>query len=87
MSGRYRVQVKRSVQKDIARLHPTVAKRIGDAIKALADDPRPDGVKKGKGNVDWYRIRVGDYRVIYTIADDRLLVTVIAAGARGGIYD
>lgn len=87
MSGRYTVEVKRSAQKEIAHLHPDVAKRVRAAIKALADDPRPDGVKKGRGNVDWYRIRVGDYRVVYTIADDKLLVTVIRAGARGGIYD
>ena len=55
------------------------------AIYALADAPRPPGCKKLKGRAG-YRVRVGDYRVIYTIHDGNLLVEVIALGHRKDIY-
>jgi mRNA interferase RelE/StbE len=52
----------------------------------LANDPRPPGCKKLKGR-DGYRIRVGDYRIIYQIIDDVLVVNVVALGHRKDIYD
>ena len=56
------------------------------AIDNLAHDPRPSGVKKLKGSPD-YRIRVGDYRVIYSIFDVVLLVEIVKVGQRGNFYD
>jgi mRNA interferase RelE/StbE len=57
-----------------------------DAIETLAANPRPQGCKKLKGR-SGYRIRKGDYRIIYDIYDDILVVDVIAAGHRREIYD
>ena len=58
---------------------------IKAAIADLADNPRPYGYKKLKGE-DAYRIRVGDYRVIYEINDDKIIVTVVMVGHRKDIY-
>jgi mRNA interferase RelE/StbE len=55
-------------------------------IRALADDPRPPGVKKLSGAPTRYRVRSGDYRIIYRIADDVLLVLLVAIGDRKDVY-
>ncbi len=59
--------------------------RIIDSIRGLAHDPRPQGVKKLTGRAGW-RIRVGNYRVIYEIHDDRLLILVVSVGHRQDVY-
>lgn len=64
-----------------------VVARILPAIAALADDPRPPGVKRLKGASDLWRIRIGDYRVVYTIEDDRLVVQSRAEDRYTGISD
>ncbi|WDZ92182.1 type II toxin-antitoxin system RelE/ParE family toxin [Nocardiopsis sp. HUAS JQ3] len=61
-------------------------KRIVEAVADLADDPRPDSCKKLKAR-DGYRIRVGDYRVVYTVDDGQITVVVVKVGARGDVYD
>ena len=58
---------------------------IKGAIAELADNPRPHGYKKLKGE-DAYRIRVGDYRIIYEIEDNIILVTVVSVGHRKDVY-
>jgi mRNA interferase RelE/StbE len=60
--------------------------RIASAIDALAGDPRPSGVTKLRGPEGFYRIRVGDYRVVYAIEDDVLLVLVVRVGHRREVY-
>ena len=65
----YRITFKRSAQKELADISKPYNQNIVTAIDKLAEDPRPDGVKKLKGEDNAYRIRVGDYRVIYTIED------------------
>ena len=65
---------------------PQEQKRIQPKIDALATEPRPEGVVKLKGEENLYRIRVGDYRVIYNVQDDRLLVLVVKVGHRGNVY-
>lgn len=62
-----------------------VVSRIKMALKGLAVDPRPIGAKKMTG-VDGYRIRVGDYRIVYKVVDSRKLVKVARIGHRGEIY-
>jgi mRNA interferase RelE/StbE len=52
----------------------------------LADDPRPCGVVKLAGQVDLWRIRIGDYRVVYEIQDHRLIVVVVRVASRGAVY-
>jgi mRNA interferase RelE/StbE len=64
----YKIRVKKSAQKELEQISPPYHQKIIEAIDALAENPRPEGVKKLKGD-EAYRIRVADYRVIYTIED------------------
>ncbi len=82
---KYEVIIEKPVIKYIEKLQDNIYKRIKAAILSLEDNPRPAGVEK-LTNKDAYRIRVGDYRIIYTIKDKILLVTVIDAGHRREIY-
>lgn len=83
----YGVVVTRRAQKAIGKIRPRDRKRIGSAIDALAKDPRPRGAKKLSGTDADYRIRVGDYRVLYEIRDDEVLVLVFDAGHRRDVYE
>jgi len=76
-------------ERDVERLPRREQVRVLRAIAALAEQPRPDGcvkLKAGKGERDVWRIRIGDYRVLYEIHDDRLIVLVLRAGHRKDIY-
>ncbi|MBC8153493.1 MAG: type II toxin-antitoxin system RelE/ParE family toxin [Bacteroidetes bacterium] len=84
--SRYRVVINKSAEKELIRLPLETIVRIREKISSLADDPRPDGCKKLKGYKDLYRIRVSDYRVIYSINDGLLIITVLAVGNRKDIY-
>ena len=81
----YRVEILRSAQKQLAKIDRQDQSRIISAIRALANDPRPPGCKKLSGRPAW-RIRIGTYRVIYEIHDDRLLVLVVTIGHRKDVY-
>lgn len=82
----YRIEVKRSAGKEIAALDKREQRRVVKAIEALADQPRPPGVRKIVGLEDAYRLRVGDYRILYRIEDDRLVVFVVRVGHRRDVY-
>jgi mRNA interferase RelE/StbE len=82
----YTVFILPSAQKQLGKLPNAVAFRIEDKLLELEHDPRPPGCKKLKGRDAW-RIRVGDYRVIYEIHDSRLIVTIITIGHRREVYD
>ncbi len=82
----YRVEFARPALKEFEALPRQAQERIAPRITALAEDPRPRGVEKLKGQSDQYRIRVGSYRVIYTIEDDRLIVTVVRVADRRDAY-
>jgi mRNA interferase RelE/StbE len=60
--------------------------RVNAAILALSEDPYPPGSKKLQGEEDLYRVRVGDYRVLYRVEDERLVVLVVNIGHRRDIY-
>jgi mRNA interferase RelE/StbE len=81
----YGVEILRSAQRQLAKVDRKDQSRIISAIRALADEPRPSGSKKLSGRPAW-RIRVGDYRVIYEIRDNQLLVLVVAIGHRREVY-
>lgn len=83
----YRVVTSETAERQFNRLDRQIQERIRDHIESLAENPRPPGVKKLKGYREYWRIRVGDYRVIYTIQDDRLLVCVIRIGHRREVYN
>lgn len=82
---RYRVIIPKSVQKGLDRLPDDVVRRILARLAQLETDPRPADVKKLKGREAW-RIRVGDYRVIYEIHDRHLQILVVTIGHRREIY-
>ena len=82
----YRVEIKASAVKEIAALPKREQRRVVAAIEALADDPRPQGVRKLVGATDAYRLRVGDYRIAYQIGDDVLTVFVVRVGHRKDVY-
>jgi mRNA interferase RelE/StbE len=81
----YTILVERYAQKQIMKLDKKYIPIIKAAIANLADNPRPNGYKKLKGE-DAYRIRIGDYRIIYEIDDEIILITVISVGHRKDIY-
>ncbi|WP_446810573.1 type II toxin-antitoxin system RelE family toxin [Methylomonas sp. 2BW1-5-20] len=82
----YSVAFKASAEKAFSKLPKDVQKRIYIAAQELAQNPRPLGHKKLHGVADLYRIRVGDYRIVYTIEDQRLKILVVAIGHRRDIY-
>ena len=82
---KYTVLIERYAQKQIMKLDKKVIPAIKSAIADLADNPRPYGYKKLRGE-DAYRIWVGDYRVIYEIDDGKIIVTVVSVGHRKDIY-
>lgn len=82
----YNVQILRRAQKELATLPQVVYLRVRDAIRDLAENPRPPGCKKLVGRNGW-RIRVGDYRIIYEIDDSGQMITVMHIGHRRDVYD
>jgi mRNA interferase RelE/StbE len=81
----YAVEILRAAQKQLAKIERQAQSRIIDSIKSLAANPRPSGCKKLSGRPAW-RIRIGAYRVIYEIHDDRLVVLVLSLGDRKDVY-
>lgn len=75
-----------NAEKNLDRFPRKVRARILDAIDELREDPRPPGCMKLKGDDDLWRIRVGDYRVIYTICDEELIVLVVRVAHRKDVY-
>ena len=83
---RYTVQIVKREQKLLERLPRDLLHRIRRAINALAEDPTPAGCKKLTGYDNYYRIRVGDWRITYAIFDDLLIVLVVEVAPRGDAY-
>ena len=81
----YSLYVLRRAQKELAQLPTGAYERVRDAVRILADDPRPPNCRKLRGREGW-RIRVGDYRVIYEIDDEQQVVTVFHVGHRRDVY-
>ena len=81
----WQVIVSRKAERSLRRLPKNLLQRLGQAIDGLAINPRPTGHKKLVGS-DFYRIRVGDWRIIYTIEDDQLIVLIVTISPRGSAY-
>ena len=84
--SRYRIELRPAAVRALRKLDPPVARRVQAAIALLGEDPRPPASRPLRGRPAW-RVRVGDYRVIYTIEDDVLLVVVITLGHRRDVYE
>lgn len=76
---------KRSVVKEMARLHPTVRERVMDVFKALPDDPYPENSKQLQGHAI-FAIRVGDYRILYEVDEDVRLIVILRVRHRREFY-
>jgi mRNA interferase RelE/StbE len=81
----YRIELLPAAVKALRRIDPQDRPRIQGAIALLAKDPRPPGAKALQGR-DGLRVRVGDYRIIYTVDDGVLLVVVVTLGHRKDVY-
>lgn len=82
----YQVEFASRAQRMFRNLTADVQRRLDPAIQALSQDPRPPGCKKLSGEEFLWRIRVGDYRIVYQIQDNELLVLVVKVGHRRDIY-
>ncbi len=84
----YAVNFRRSAEKDLQRLDDAVQNRVLQAVEGLAGNPRPFGFRKlqGRRRDDAFRIRVGDYRVVYTVDDGAKVVTVERVRHRREVY-
>ena len=82
----YRVEVAEAAVRSLRKRDPTARRRVQAAIELLAEQPRPSGARKLVGGDGLMRVRTGDYRIVYEIHDDVLVVLVVAVGHRREIY-
>jgi len=83
---KYRIEFTKAADRQFSKLPEREQKRLALRIDELADEPRPAGCRKLEGADDLYRIRSGDYRVVYQVADRVITVTVVRVGHRRDIY-
>ena len=85
--ARYRLSIKRSAARELeAVAQKTDRQRLVARIEALAEDPRPPGCEKLAGRSDRYRVRQGDYRVVYSVDDAARIVQIVKVGHRREVY-
>jgi mRNA interferase RelE/StbE len=82
----YTVETRPRVRKDLRRLDEGTRKDVVAAMRALAHNPRPEGVRPLKGHRPYLRVRCGDYRIIYRVDDPGRLVVVAVVGHRRDVY-
>jgi mRNA interferase RelE/StbE len=85
--GKYTVTISKSAAKELSKLPKEVNNRIIPVIVSLEENPRPLGATKLKGSSGNWRVRVGDYRVVYSIDDSVLIVDIRKVGHRKDIYE
>jgi mRNA interferase RelE/StbE len=85
--AKYSVELKPSARKELEKLPAKLIERIFPKLEALAAEPRPAGCKKLKGGQQEWRIRVGDYRIVYTIDDADLRISITRIRHRSEVYD
>ena len=82
----YSVLLSPPAERQLRSFAPAIQKRLVKRMKSLQNDPRPSGVTKLAGEDNLYRIREGDYRLIYTVQDKELIVLVVKIGDRKKVY-
>ena len=82
----YTIEFTTSAERDFKSLDRALQRRIASRIDALSTDPYPAGVRKLQGEPDLFRIRVGDYRVIYRVDGKRVRVLIVKVGHRREVY-
>lgn len=83
----YTIAFARSARRELEQLDATIIRRIFPKIEALAKDPRPAGCRKIRGERHLWRIRIGDYRVVYAVYDEDRTVDIIAVRHRSEAYE
>ncbi|WP_271251582.1 type II toxin-antitoxin system RelE family toxin [Pseudanabaena sp. Chao 1811] len=82
----YQIVIPKPAQNQLDNITKIERDRLIVTLRSLADDPRPNGVKKLKGYDNTYRVRVGDYRIIYEIKDRELIVLLLSVSHRKDAY-
>jgi mRNA interferase RelE/StbE len=82
----YRIVIARSAEKDFNSIPSHFIQRISKQIDALAFEPRPRGSKKLKGESNLWRVRIGDYRIVYYIFEDTIMIKIVGISHRKDIY-
>jgi mRNA interferase RelE/StbE len=86
VTGSYSLLIKRSAEKELKKLPAGDLRRVVDCIHDLAQQPRPSGCEKLSGEAERYRVRQGDYRIVYGIDDAARLIEVVKIGHRREVY-
>ena len=81
--NRYTVEVSKAAKRTLRRLPKDLQRRLIQAAESLGENPRPHGCTKLEGDKDYFRMCVGDWRIIYSIQDDVLVVVVVKVASRG----
>jgi mRNA interferase RelE/StbE len=82
----YTVKIANKAQKELKKVSAPYQQKIVKAIKELALNPMPVGIKKLKGQINQYRVRVADYRIIYEVHGTELVILVVKVGHRKSVY-
>ncbi len=82
----YQIEFSRQADRQFRDLPSQIQQRLKSRIDSLVTMPRPHGSEKLSGTDQLYRVRVGDYRIVYAVEDDRLLVLVVKVGHRRDVY-
>ena len=84
--ARYSIEISRTAEKQLKKLNRDDQRRVVKAIVALADDPHPRGSRSLTGYDDVFRIRVGPYRVLYSVSGKKLVIIILKIGHRKDVY-
>ena len=84
--ARYSIEISRTAERQLRKLRRDDQRRVAAAIVELADEPRPRGSRKLAGYDDVFRIRVGRYRVIYSVSGKKLVIIILKIGHRKDVY-
>ncbi|MCZ6915697.1 MAG: type II toxin-antitoxin system RelE/ParE family toxin [Gemmatimonadetes bacterium] len=84
--ARYSIEISRTAEEQLKKLDPDDRPRVAKAMVALADDPHPQGSRKLTGYDDVFRIRVGRYRVLYSVTGKKLIIIILKIGHRKNVY-
>lgn len=83
---KYQLRIKKSAYKELSKMPKVTVLRISKVIDQFKTNPYPKGCKKFKGSENNYRVRVGDYRILYSIYDDVLIIEVVKIAHRKDVY-
>ena len=82
----YDVRISRTAERQLARLDRAMRRRVSAAMLSLASEPRPRGCRKLLGYDDVFRLRVGRYRLLYSVSDDTVVIVILKVGHRRDVY-